>query len=215
MRLYTLLIIARTQSLAECLREAFATDQVLIRWAPSTAQALALDLRPSLLVLDPPPSGGARSAAQLKCRFKAPLLALVRDGQSPPEQADASLPRGCEVRELVEAIESTLINHSPHMICVGEMCLDVRTRRLHVNGTIRQLRPLGCRILALLMARTGQSIPRDELFRRVWQTNHGDNTRALDVHVAYLRRELEEDPHHPKLILTERGVGYRLQPPQS
>jgi two-component system response regulator RegX3 len=47
----------------------------------------------------------------------------------------------------------------------------------------------------------------------VWHTNDGDNTRALDVHIAYLRRKLEADPRRPKLIVTERGVGYRLHPP--
>jgi DNA-binding response OmpR family regulator len=51
------------------------------------------------------------------------------------------------------------------------------------------------------------------LFQRVWRVDDGDNTRALDVHIAYLRRVLESDPHYPRLIRTERGLGYRLQPP--
>jgi two-component system KDP operon response regulator KdpE len=210
---YTLLVIARTQSLAKRLRGVLGAEQYVIRWASSSAQALSLDLCPSLLILELPPSGGARSVARLKRRFDAPLVALLRTGQSVSDQVDESLPRSCRARELAELIEITLINHSPNMICVDDLSLDMATRRFQINGAVHQLRPIACRILAILMARAGQIVPRDELFRRVWHTSDGDSTRALDVHIAYLRRELEADPHQPELILTERGVGYRLHPP--
>lgn len=208
---YTLLVIARTQSLAKRLRGVLAADEYVIRWASSSAQGLALDIYPSLLVIDLPPSGGARSVARLKRRFDAPLLALVRSGQQVPDQVDAHLPRPGRRRELIEFIETMLISHSPHMLRVADMSLDQRSRRLQVNGTLHQLRPIACQILAVLMSRAGQTVSRDELFRRVWRTSDGDSTRALDVHIAYLRRVLENDSGRPRLILTERGVGYRLQ----
>jgi DNA-binding response OmpR family regulator len=210
---YTLLIIARTQSLAKRLKDALGTERYVIRWAPSTTQALALELTPSLLVLDLPYSGGARSVTRLKRRFDAPLLAICRADQSIPAQVDAYQPRPYRTRSLVDLVETTLINHSPHMVCVADMSLDTASRRLQINGAVHRLRPIACRIMAVLMARAGQAIPRDELFHRVWDTDHGDSTRALDVHIAYLRRELEADPRNPELIVTERGVGYRLMPP--
>ena len=209
----TLLLIARTQSLLKHLRSALDASRYVIRWASSSSQALALDLRPSLLLLELPASGGARSVARLKRGFDAPLVALARKGQPGPGQADACLGRPFEMGQLAELIETTLINHSPNIICAEKMCLDTEQRRLQMNGLAHQLRPLACDILSLLMQRSGQVVPRDELFRRVWHTNDGDSTRALDVHIAYLRRNLEADPHKPRLIVTERGVGYRLHPP--
>jgi DNA-binding response OmpR family regulator len=210
---YTLLIIARTQSLARRLRAALNADEYVIRWVPSTSRALDLELAPSLVVVDLPPSGGARISARLKDGFRVPLLALGRPGQAVPEPVDASLLRPCRMRQLAELVENTLLFHSPHLLSAGQMSLDTETRRLQMNGSLHQLRPLACRILAYLMARAGEVVPREELFRRVWHTDDTDNTRALDVHVAYLRRELEEDPHDPRLIVTERGVGYRLDLP--
>jgi DNA-binding response OmpR family regulator len=210
---YTLLVISRTQSLAKRLRGVLDVEQYLVRWVPSTRQALQLDLRPSLLLLDLPPSGGSRSATRLKRRFEAPLLAIFRGEQSPPSAVDVSLPRPCHLQQLAELIEATLIDHAPHMIRAGRMSLDKETRRLQMNGEVYQLRPIGCEILALLMAEAGDVVRRDELFRRVWHTEDGDNTRALDVHIAHLRREIEPDPRSPAVILTERGIGYRLDPP--
>lgn len=211
---FALLVIARTQSLAQRLRSALDMEEYLIRWVPSTAQALKLGLAPSLVILDLPPSGGARCIARLRRRFDAPLLALSRAEQLVPPVVDASLSWPCSIEQLVDLIEITRIDHAPQVVRAGSMSLDTGTRRLQVNGALYQLRPLASRILALLMARAGQVVPRDELFRHVWRLDDGDNTRALDVHIAYLRRALEAEPRKPKLILTERGVGYRLQPPE-
>lgn len=208
---YTLLIIARTQSLAKRLRGALPADEYVLRWAASSAQGLTLDIHPSLLVLDTPPSGGVRCVARLKRKFDCPIVALVRPDQVVPEEVDAHLARSCSRHDLVASIETTLISHSPHMLCVADMSLDRKSRRLQVNGTLRQLRPIACRILALLMSKAGHTVTREELFRRIWHTTHSDSTRALDVHIAYLRRELEADPSHPRMIITERGVGYRLE----
>ncbi len=210
---YALLVVGRTQSLAEHLRRILDAEQYRIRWVPSTAQAHALDFGPSLLILDLPPSGGARSVPRLKLRFEVPVLALLQPGQSVPGQVDAFLPRPFTVDQLVEAIYATLMAHTPHVVQAKGMSLDTRTRRLQVGGAWYQLPPIACQILALLMARAGKAVPRDELFHRIWQTDDGDSTRVLDVHIAQLRRLLEDDPRHPKLILTERRVGYRLHPP--
>jgi len=213
MERYTLLVVSRTQSLAQRLREALDTERHLIRWVPNTSQALKLDLWPSLVLLDLPHSGGRRSTARLKQRFSAPLLALARREGPAPEQADASLSSPWQLQELIKLVETLLIDHAPRTVQANSMSLDTESRRLQLNGAVHQLRPIGCRILAILMSRAGTAVPREELFRRVWHTEDGDNTRALDVHIASLRRQLEEDPRHPQLILTERGVGYRLQPP--
>jgi len=211
---YVLLVVGRTQSLAEHLRIAVDTDQYLIRWVASTSQALKLDLCPSLIVIDLPPSGGVRCVARLKRRFEVPLLALLRPDQSVPPQVDAFVPRPFQVKQVVKEIQTSLMAGVPHVVQAAGMSLDVRTRRLQANGALCQLPPIGCRILALLMERAGDVVPREELFQRVWRTDDGDNTRVLDVHIAALRRRLEQDPRHPELILTERGVGYRLQPPE-
>lgn len=209
----TLLIVARTQSLVRRLRAVPDADKYVLRWVSSARQALTLDVEPGLILLDLPSSGGDRCALRLKERFDVPLLAVVRAEQTVPAVADAHLSWPCPAETLLARIETLLLVYSPDALRRGDMLLDTETRRLHMNGTFYQLRPLGCQILAHLMARANKIVPREEIFGIVWGFDDGDNTSALDVHISYLRRVIEQDARAPKIILTERGVGYRLVPP--
>jgi len=207
---HTLLVVARTQSLAKCLAKDLEAEHHLLRWVSSTAQASDLDLAPDLILLELPASGGTRSAQRLKRRFETPLLVVCHDGRVAPGEADACLLYPWQARDLVDLVARTLLAHSPHLVRAGDILLDTQTRQLQTRSSFCQLRPLGCRILAQLMANAGVVMSRDELARRVWEIEDGDVTRALDVHIAHLRRQIEPNPRQPQLIVTEWGVGYKL-----
>ena len=68
------------------------------------------------------------------------------------------------------------------------------------------------RLLSELAAAGGSVVTREQLLERVWGYDYFGDTRLLDVHVRRLRRKVEEDPGAPRLVLTVRGVGYRLGP---
>jgi two-component system KDP operon response regulator KdpE len=213
MPLYTLLVVARSQALARQLERALQGDTYHVRWVPGPTQAIALPAQPALLVVELPPSGGAATLGRLRQRFGLPMLAIRRAGQPAPSGVEASLERPFETEELARQVDALVMASAPGLVRVPGMWLELTTRRLQVNGSLHQLTPLGSQIVAVLMASAGCVVIREELFRRVWNTEHGDNTRALDVHIAHLRRIIEPDPRHPKLIITERGRGYRLEPP--
>ena len=66
-------------------------------------------------------------------------------------------------------------------------------------------------VLRYLAANSSRAIDRRELFERVWGVNpSGIETRTVDMHIARLRDKIEADPSHPQIVLTVRGVGYRL-----
>lgn len=213
METYIVLVIARSRSLAKCLQGAPEAEQYRIRWVRSAVQALGVDEHPALLILDLPPGGGGRSLGQLRQHFPAPILTVQRPGRDAPNLSDGNLERPFRLEQLSQLVQTLLLNHAPGVVRAPGMCLNTHTRRLQIGGVVHQLTPLGCDILALLMGSAGRVITREELFRRVWNTNHHDSTRALDVHIAHLRKRLEADPSHPELIVTERGIGYRMEPP--
>ena len=68
------------------------------------------------------------------------------------------------------------------------------------------------RLLRYLVDQRGRVIPREELLRNVWEYQNEVSPRTVDVHVAWLRQKLEENPQNPRHIHTIRGKGYRFLP---
>ena len=67
-------------------------------------------------------------------------------------------------------------------------------------------------LLRFLIDRRDKVVSREELLEGVWEYQPGVSSRTIDVHVAWLRQTLEEDPEYPRYIRTVRGVGYRFSP---
>jgi two-component system alkaline phosphatase synthesis response regulator PhoP len=67
-------------------------------------------------------------------------------------------------------------------------------------------------LLRYLIDHRGSVVSRDELLEGVWEYQPGVSSRTIDVHVAWLRQKLEDNPQAPKHIHTVRGVGYRFSP---
>lgn len=205
----SLLVIARCQSLAHRLQEAVGDARA--HWVPSTIQALTAEVDPAAIVVELPDSGGERAVARLKRRFDAPLLVLLREGQPKPGGAYAGQSRSAPLAILAQVVKEAIHSHAPGVLHAGGLSLDAQARRLQVRDEFHLLRPIGCQILTLLMESPGQTLRREELFRRVWNTEDGDSTRALDVHISHLRQVIEEDPSRPRVLVTERGIGYRIE----
>lgn len=78
-------------------------------------------------------------------------------------------------------------------------------------GTDIRLSKRDTKILALLEAREGAVVTRDELYDEGWGRDYMPNSRALDQHIINLRRKLDPGKDLPELIVTVRGIGYRLE----
>jgi two-component system response regulator RegX3 len=91
----------------------------------------------------------------------------------------------------------------------GDVEIDLLRHQVHVDGRLVRLTPTEHRLLALL-AGEDRAFTRRELLEHVWETTFVPDERSCDVHVANIRRKLEDDPQSPRRLLTVRGVGYRL-----
>lgn len=65
-------------------------------------------------------------------------------------------------------------------------------------------------LLEYLMRNKGRVMPRHQLIDRVWGADYVGDTKTLDVHVKRIRAKIEDDPAHPQLLTTIRGLGYRI-----
>lgn len=90
------------------------------------------------------------------------------------------------------------------------LSVDFNRREVIVNGESVKLRPTEYRLLYHLIENAGWTVPHDQLLAKVWGYEYRDEAHYVRLYVNYLREKIEEDPSHPKYILTERGVGYRF-----
>ncbi len=96
----------------------------------------------------------------------------------------------------------------------GRLYVNLEMRTVKVNGERIALTPLEYELLAALAQEAGHVVSHTVLLRRVWGPQYEDRRQYLKLYIWYLRQKIEADPAHPMLILTERGVGYRLIAPQ-
>jgi DNA-binding response OmpR family regulator len=98
---------------------------------------------------------------------------------------------------------------------LGSVTVDLAGHRLLRDGEPLPIKPKAFDLLAFLLRHPGQVFGRDQLLERVWGYDYAGETRTVDVHVHWLRSQLEEDPSSPRLIQTVRGVGYVFRPPEA
>ncbi len=90
--------------------------------------------------------------------------------------------------------------------------VDLPHRRVLRDGLEVRLTPTEWRMLEILARHTGKVVGRTELLRELRGPHLDRETHYLRVYLAQLRAKLEPDPSHPRHLLTEPGIGYRLEP---
>jgi DNA-binding response OmpR family regulator len=101
----------------------------------------------------------------------------------------------------------------PDVLQVGGLKLDRARRSVTVDGRSVSLTFSEFELLQALMKEPGRLLNRQELLRGIWGDSAYRDPRGIDVHIRHLREKLEQRPDRPRLLLTVRGVGYRLQSP--
>jgi two-component system KDP operon response regulator KdpE len=99
-------------------------------------------------------------------------------------------------------------------VSIGGLLVDTISRRVSREGTQIHLTPIEWQILATLLASAGRTLTHQQIFDAVWGREFGSPQQYLRVHITNLRRKIEVDPAAPQIIITEPGVGYRIDPPR-
>jgi two-component system response regulator RegX3 len=92
----------------------------------------------------------------------------------------------------------------------GAVRIDLARHLVTVRGEPVNLTRSEFQVLRLLAGRPGQVFSRQEIMEELWQSEFRGDVRACDVHISNLRQKIERDPQEPELVLTVRGVGYKL-----
>jgi two-component system alkaline phosphatase synthesis response regulator PhoP len=92
----------------------------------------------------------------------------------------------------------------------GNVSIDIRSTEVSRGGKIVPMSAREFQLLRYFIEHRGATLSREELLKEVWGYNSLPSTRTVDVHVAWLRQKLEQDPKNPQWIVTVVGLGYKF-----
>jgi two-component system KDP operon response regulator KdpE len=92
----------------------------------------------------------------------------------------------------------------------GDVEVDQEKRLVRKGEEEVHLTPIEYRLLSVMVANLGRVLTHRQILREVWGPSYVDQGHYVRIHMAHLRRKLEDDPAQPKHLVTETAIGYRL-----
>jgi two-component system, OmpR family, KDP operon response regulator KdpE len=211
-----------------------AVKNALVGIVGSTAEAdsgsagldVAATEQPGLVILDLglPDVSGISVCTELR-RWSSAAVIVLSARHSPDEKAllldagaDDYMTKPFSTVELQARVRAqlrrTVTAGMEPVVSLGDLVIDSGARTVSRSGEIIHLTPTEWDLLRTFVANIDKTLTHRQLFGAVWGRSPGDPQQYLRVYVANLRRKLERDPVRPQFIVTEPGVGYRMQRPQ-
>jgi two-component system response regulator RegX3 len=129
--------------------------------------------------------------------------------------ADDYVTKPYSARELIARIRAVLrrseiVDADDEVLACGPIRMDVDRHQVSVAGTPTALPLREFELLEYLLRNVGRVLTREQLIRHVWGADYVGDTKTLDVHIKRLRSKIEQDPSAPTMLLTVRGLGYKI-----
>lgn len=179
---------------------------------------------PELIVIDLglPDGDGIALIADIRTWSQVPIIVLsARTGESDKIRAldagaDDYLTKPFGVGELQARVRAAIRRRPADggpagLVQFGDVTVDLKDRRVLKEGVAVRLTPTEFRLLAALVAGAGRVQTNPQLLRAVWGPSHAQDGHYLRIYMGHLRHKLERNPAQPAHLLTETGVGYRLE----
>ncbi len=217
------LIIEDHADLAETVAEVVGLRGREARIATTGSQGLrmAKESPPALVILDlalPDIDGMSVCQELLALPGTRVIVVTARDDA---DTAAAALRMGADdyvrkpfsLTELMERLEAVLrrgAEQSGEVLRVGPLTLDLVRCIVEVEGRVVQLRATELRLLTFLAQHPGWVFSKERLLASLWPDDR--DVHAVQVQISSLRHKIEKDPENPRLLVTVKGLGYKLEP---
>ena len=224
--MFLVLIIEDDERIRGIVRMLLESQRYRVVEAESAARGIleARSHRPDLIVVDLglPDRDGLHLIRDI--REFSPMPILVLSARTMEAEKIAALDAGADdyvskpfsALELLARVRAALRRNArgngqlPH-IRLGALTLDLSKRTVHGPGEPVHLTPLEFRVMDCLARNAGMIVTQAQLIREAWGPDRLGDSRGLRSYIKMLRQKLEPDPRQPRYLITEAGVGYRLQ----
>ena len=224
----TILVVDDEEGIVELMRDFLEVDGFTVRAARNGAEALAILAREPvacvLLDVMMPDVSGFEVLRRIRETADVPALFLsARDGDSDKIRGlrlggDDYVVKSATPDEVVARVHAVLRRIRPPatagnaddgMLDFGRLVIDVPAHEVRVNGSPIAMPAREFALLRLFAEHPRQVFSRDRLFDLCWES-FGDRS-TVTTHIRRLREKIEEDPAHPRYLVTVWGVGYRFE----
>ncbi|MFE8016779.1 response regulator [Streptomyces antibioticus] len=192
----------------------------------ATALRLAAARQPDVVLLDLglPDMDGVEVIRALRGWTRAPILVLSAR-QSSSEKVSA-LDAGADdyitkpfsmdellarLRAAVRRTEDVPVAPETSLVETDGFTIDLLAKKVVRGGQDVRLTPTEWHLLEIMVTHPGQLVTQKHLLQEVWGISQRNKSNYLRVYMAQLRRKLENDPSHPRYLITEPGMGYRFE----
>ena len=227
----TILVVEDETTLRETLVDALEVEGFRVVAAADGREALARFRadQPDLILLDVmlPELSGVEVCRIIRAESNVPIVMLTAKDSELDKVvglelgADDYVTKPFSLRELSARIralfrrseQAVAFETPPGVVDLERVQVDLAGHRLLRDGDTLPIKPKAFELLTFLIRHPGQVFTRDQLLERVWGYDYAGETRTVDVHIHWLRGQVEEDPSAPRFIHTVRGVGYVFRRP--
>jgi two-component system KDP operon response regulator KdpE len=222
----TILVVDDEPPIRRLLRTTLSAQSYRVVEAANGTEGLSLlrHEKPDLVILDLglPDLDGIEVIRRIRALSPVPILILSsRDDEKGKvaafdEGADDYVTKPFGAEELMARMRAALRHRVQQqggrpVFVSGDLSVDLVRRNVTARGQEVKLSPKEYDILQQLVLHAGRVLTHRHLLREVWGIDSGGDIQYLRVYIRQLRQKLEADPERPVHILTEAGVGYRLQ----
>ncbi|MEV5572746.1 response regulator [Spirillospora sp. NPDC052269] len=188
-----------------------------------TALDLAARRHPDVILLDLglPDMDGTEVIRGLRGWLSVPIIVLSARQESDDKVealdvgADDYVTKPFGMAELLARLRAAVRRSAPveeaAVVRTDAFSVDLAAKRVERNGADVRLTPTEWHILELLVRNAGRLVSQQQLLQEVWGPSYAKETNYLRVYMAQLRRKLEDDPSHPRHLITAPGIGYRFE----
>ncbi len=195
------------------------------------ALALSRQNPPDLVLLDIglPGMDGLEALREFRAQYRVPVIFLTGRRREMDQVlglelgADDYVTKPFDKDVLLARIKALLRRSQaeptsppqPSTLQVGDLEIDPKKHTVSVRDRAVELSPREFDLLYALASEAGAILSIDDILKRVWGAEFAGEPQVVYVHIRWLREKLEDDPHHPRRIISVRGIGYKLEPEQS
>ncbi len=223
-----ILVVEDDRNLQDTLKYNLAKEGYSVSAASDGDEALEAARRekPDLIILDVmlPKLSGFEVCRILRKETTTPILMLTAKADEVDKivgleiGADDYMTKPFSLRELLARTRAMLrrskmagVNPAGETVLkIADIELDPARHRAAKGNKTLELTLKEFELLSFLMSNKGIVFNRDQLLQKVWGYDYTGDTRTVDVHIRWLREKVEDNPNEPKLLLTVRGIGYKL-----